>query len=422
MKIAYFSQAAYRALPDGFEHQYESCVTTPYSLTTPEAMYSSYRDFMDELMLAARSGYDAVAVTEHAQSSYDMVPNPSLIASALAYMTEAEGLDVAVYPLGRSLGKSREPVKVAEEMAMIDVMSGGRTVVGFPVGLSYDACMNNGVEPMNLRGRFDENLELILRAWRDPEPFAHNGRFSQYPSVNIWPRPLQQPRPPVYITGVGNPRTMRQTLERNFGFNYFGWFGAKMTGRVMFDRFWDQADELGLPRNPFRLAFMQVIGVSETDEQARRDYAEHVEYSFRRGLGSIPIEKLSLPGAIDINGVKALVRDPSDFGMYSQLKSATYDELREAGCIIAGSPATVREELGEYCKTYGIGNLLAMLNFGSLPRELTMKNIRMFAEEVAPYLRDIWKDSGYEHHWWPERLGGKPLGDEADLTLAAGAA
>lgn len=409
MKITYFSQAAYRQFPGDFEKKYESCVSTPYSLTTPDNVYSSYRDFMDELMLAARSGYDGVGVTEHAQSSYDMVPNPSLIASTLAYMTEAEGLDVAVYPLGRSLGKSREPVKVAEEYAMIDVMSGGRLMAGFPIGLSYDASMNNGVPPIDVRGRFTENLDLILRAWSDMEPFPWNGTHSQYQSVNIWPRPLQQPRPPVYITGVGNPRTMEMTLDRNFGFNYFGWFGYKMTGQRIFDRFWEAAEQRGLERNPYRLAFMQIIAVAETDEQARRDYAEHVEYFFRKAIGSIPNEKLGLPGGIDINGVRALVRDPSDFGFKDQMIESTYDQLMDAGCVIAGSPETVREQLAEFCKNSGIGNLLAMLNFGSLPRELTMKNIRLFAEEVAPYLRDVWKDTNYQHHWWPERLGGVPL-------------
>lgn len=407
MKINFFSQAAYRQFPADFEANYESCVSTPYSLTTPDTVYSSYRDFMDELMVAARSGFDGVVVTEHAQSSYDMVPNPSLIAATMAYATEAEGLDVAILPMGRSLGKSREPVRVAEEYAMVDVMSGGRLVAGFPVGLSYDASLNNGIPPISVRGRFNENLELVLRAWSDGKPFAWNGIHSQYPAVNIWPRPLQQ-RPPVYITGLGNPATMKVTLERDFGFNYFGWFGHKVTGRRIFDRFWEMADSLGLPRNPYRLGFMQIIAVGDTDEQARKEYAPHVEYFFRKALGSIPPDKLGLPGGIDINGVRALVRDPSDFGMYSRMKTATFDELVEAGCVIVGSAETVRQQIAEFTKDYGIGNLHAMLTFGSLPRELAMKNTRLFAEDVAPHLRNVWADSGHDHHWWPERLGGVP--------------
>src|SRR3954470_24433481 len=139
MKITMFEQAPYRYLPDDFETRYDSVCHTPYSVTTRDGVYSSIRDFMDELMLAARSGFDGVAVTEHSQSSYDMVPNPDLVASALAYMTEAEGLEVAIFPMGRSLGKAREPIRVAEEYAFIDVLSGGQRVAGFPIGLHYDA-------------------------------------------------------------------------------------------------------------------------------------------------------------------------------------------------------------------------------------------------------------------------------------------
>ncbi len=248
MKISLFAQAPYRYLPEDFEQHHESVCDVPYSLTTREGVYSSIRDFMDELMFGARSGFDAVAVTEHGQSSYDMVPNPDLVASALAYMTEAEGIDVGIFPMGRSLGKSREPLRAAEEYAMIDVMSGGRLVPGLVVGLSYDSSINNGVPPIEVRKRFDENLELVLRAWKEQTPFAWNGKFSQYPMVNMWPRPLQADLP-TWITGIGNPNTMRMCLERGFGFTYLSWFGAKLTGKRIFDRFWEIADQVGVPRN-----------------------------------------------------------------------------------------------------------------------------------------------------------------------------
>ncbi|MPY98879.1 MAG: LLM class flavin-dependent oxidoreductase [Actinophytocola sp.] len=407
MKITLFEQAPYRYLPDDFEQHYESVCSTPYSLTTRDGVYSSVRDFLDELMHGARAGFDGVAVTEHGQSSYDMMPNPDLVASALAYMTEAEGLDVAIYPMGRSLGKAREPLRVAEEYAFVDVISGGRLVAGFPIGLHYDAAINNGIPPVEIRPRFDENLELILRAWSEEKPFPFNGRFSQYPQVNPWPRPLQG-TPPVWITGLGNPRTMQMCFERNFGFNYLSWFGAKLTGQRIFDRFWELADESGVERNPYRVGFLQTIAVAETDERAEKEYAQHLEYGFRKGLGSIPLEKLAIPGGIDIRGVQALAKDPSDFGLYLQMRGASFRELVDAGVVICGSPATVREQVGDFCRRYGIGNLHAMLNFGSLPRELTMRNIQLFAEEVAPSLRELWRDSGYTHHWWPERLGGKP--------------
>jgi alkanesulfonate monooxygenase SsuD/methylene tetrahydromethanopterin reductase-like flavin-dependent oxidoreductase (luciferase family) len=407
MKVTYFQQVPYRHLPKDFEQRYESSVTTPYhGLVDPKLVVEAYSDALNECMHAARAGFDALAITEHGQSSYDMAPNPDLLEAALAYATEAEGLPTAIYPIGRSLGKTREPIRVAEEQAMLDCMSNGRLVCGFPVGLAYDANINNGVPPMETRARFDENLELILRAWTARQPFPFNGKFTKLGAVNIWPRPIQDPRPPVWITGIGNPKTMEFCLSRNFGFNYFGWFGAKLTGKRIFDRFGSIADQLGVESNPFQIGFMQAIAVAETDSLAEELYGEHIEYFFRKALGSIPLSRLVLPGGIDIRGMEFVLRDPSDFGLYTKMRTATFKELVEAGCVICGSPATVREQLTALARDFRIGNLHAMLQFGSMPSKLVKQNIDLFASAVLPALRPIW-DGEYDHYWWPERLGGK---------------
>ncbi|GAA5119396.1 LLM class flavin-dependent oxidoreductase [Haloechinothrix salitolerans] len=410
MKVTYFQQVPYRHLPSDFQHHHESVVTTPYhQLTEPDLVHHAYRDAFAEMAHAARAGFDAIAITEHGQSCYDMAPNPNLIAAAAANTTEAEGLTTAIYPLGRSLGKSREPLRVAEELAMLDAVSGGRLIAGFPVGLAYDANINNGVPPAETRLRFDENLELVLKAWRARDPFAWNGRFHQYPAVNIWPRPLQDPHPPVFITGIGNPRTMEFCLDRGFGFNYFGWFGAKVTGRRIFDRFWEIADRLGKDANPYRMGFMQTICVADTDAKAEKLFAEHAEYFFQKAIGSIPMERLALPGGIDIKGLEFLFRDPGDFGIYAKMREATFAELVDAGSVVCGSPATVREQITEFAREFRIGNLHTMLQFGSMPTALAKDNISLFAEEVLPTLRELWSEAGWAHHWWPERLGGTPI-------------
>jgi alkanesulfonate monooxygenase SsuD/methylene tetrahydromethanopterin reductase-like flavin-dependent oxidoreductase (luciferase family) len=404
MKVTYFQQVPYRHLPADFDH--ESVVTTPYSVVEPRFVAEAYRNALDESMHAARAGFDAITITEHSQSSYDMAPNPDLLQSALAYATEAEGLPIGIYPLGRSLGKSREPLRVAEEQAMLDCISNGRLICGFPVGLAYDANLNNGVPPIETRPRFDENLNLILRAWSEPEPFAFNGKFSRYGWVNLWPRPIQSPRPPIWITGVGNPKTMEFCLLEDFGFNYFGWFGANVTGARILDRFGEVAARLGKQSNPFQIGFMQVIVVAETDAEARDIYREHVEYFFQKGLGAIPLHRMVLPGGIDIKGMEFILRDPGDFGLFARLRQTGMDELIEAGCVICGSPSTVREQLVSLVRKLRIGNLHAMLQIGSMPADLTRRNIDLFSAEVMPALKPIWEGE-YEHRWWPERLGGQ---------------
>jgi alkanesulfonate monooxygenase SsuD/methylene tetrahydromethanopterin reductase-like flavin-dependent oxidoreductase (luciferase family) len=421
MKVSAFAQVAYRTFPSNFQRDHNSAVDTPWSLADPREVRAAFRDYLDGLMLAARSGFDGLIFTEHAQASYDMSANPSLTAATLAYATESEGLDVAIYPAGRSLGKTREPVRVAEEYAAIDTISGGRLVAGFPVGLPYDACLNNGIAPMELRSRFDENLALILRAWSADQAFAWNGSYSQLPSVNIWPRPQQQPRPPVWLTGIGNPATMQMALDQDFGFNYLSWFGLKTTGPRIFDRFWELTDRQGTPRNPYRLGLSQVVGVAGTDAEAVRMFKPHVEYLFNKGPGAIKSEVLAIPGTIGLPGLQALMRDPTDFGIADKLRTVAFDELVDMGSVIVGSPGTVVDRLLEVLKRFRIGNLHAMLQFGSMPRQLAMENIGLFAKEVIPKIRHVWqgeeKGEKWEHHWWPERLGGRPR-DVASTTAA----
>jgi alkanesulfonate monooxygenase SsuD/methylene tetrahydromethanopterin reductase-like flavin-dependent oxidoreductase (luciferase family) len=222
-------------------------------------------------------------------------------------------------------------------------------------------------------------------------------------AVNIWPRPIQQPRPPVFVTGIGNPRTMEFCLNRGFGFNYFGWFGAKVTGRRIFDRFWEAADRLGKDNNPYQMGFMQTVCVADTDEQAEKLYAKHAEYFFQKAIGSIPMERLALPGGIDIKGLEFIFRDPGDFGIYPKMRGASFAELAKAGSVICGSPATVRDRITEFWEPARHAPVRV-----HAPRA-GQGHISLFSEQVLPHLKPIWDDEGWQHHWWPEALGGVPL-------------
>ncbi len=403
MKISLFQQAPYRFLPADFAERGEpSVVSTSYDrLVEPSRVYDSYRWFVDELLAGLRAGFDGVAVTEHGQTSYDMTPNPNLPAAILAHAIRTEHREAALIVLGRSLGKTREPLRIAEEYAMLDCLSGGRLVAGLPVGLSYDANLNNGIPPVETRDRYREAHDLVLRSWTASEPFTWNGRFSQYSLVNSWPRPVQQPHPPIWVPGAGTPGTMAWTLERGYAFVYLSWFGPTLTARRIFDRYWRIADEQGTPRNPYRVGFVQSVVVSETDAAAEREYGRYVEAAFRQGPGSVPLHYLGLPGYADVRGVEAMLRDPGDFGLAATLRRATFRELAEARSVIAGSPATVLDQLTSFVREFRIGNLLVMLQMGAMPHELTLRNISLFAEEVLPELKTIWRDEGWDDEWWP---------------------
>jgi alkanesulfonate monooxygenase SsuD/methylene tetrahydromethanopterin reductase-like flavin-dependent oxidoreductase (luciferase family) len=368
-------------------------------------------------MHAARLGFDAVAMTEHAQSSYDMQPNPDLAAAVLAYETEKEGIEVAIYTVGRSLGKSREPLRIAEEQAWLDTLSGGRLICGCPVGLAYDANINAGVAPIETRARYDENFEFILRAWTERDSFPFNGKFSQHAKVNIWPRPFQNPHPPVNITGTGNPATTRFALERDLGFNLVVLGGAPGGAERIFGDLWAMADKMGLDDNPYRAAYAQFICVAETDADAERLYARHIEYCMGFGIGYIPFHRLALPGGISPAGLRALLSGGAPAG--GKEHAPRYRDLVDSGAVIAGSAATVRERLATQARTMRFGNLLAFLQIGSMPSDLTRYNIDLFAAQVLPHLRPLWSDFNSKNRWWPTRLGGQPVSSkQADKTGA----
>ena len=380
-------------------------------------MHADIRAGLDESMHAARAGFDAVGLTEHGQSSYDMDPNPDLGAAALAYQIGAEDLNTGIYVVGRSLGKSREPLRVAEELAWLDNLSAGRLMTGFPVGLPYDANINAGIPPIETRARYDENLSFVLKAWTAREPFMWNGKYSQYMSVNIWPRPFQTPHPPISITGTGNPNTARFALQRDFGFNLIVMGGPPSTAQRIFDDLWRMADELGVDDNPFRANYAQPVLVADTDREAERLYADHAAYSMTRGIGHIPMHRFTLPGGISPPGLRALLAN-SQMGDGHPSEPPSFGQLVEAGAIVAGSVATVREQLADRARSYRVGNLLVMLQMGSMPTDLVKHNIDLFTGQVMPALKDIWSEYEEGNRWWPTRLGGSPV--SATQTQLAG--
>jgi alkanesulfonate monooxygenase SsuD/methylene tetrahydromethanopterin reductase-like flavin-dependent oxidoreductase (luciferase family) len=426
VKVLYMGQAPYRYLQADFGEHYESVVTTPYyGLVEPALVSESLSSYVEELLHAARAGFDGIGVSEHSQSSYDMSPNPNLVAAIVAHTTEVEGLDTAICVLGRSLGKSREPLKIAEEYALLDVMSGGKLIAGFPVGLSYDANLNGAVPAIETRERAREHRELILKAWSAPEPFAWNGRFEKYGQVNIWPRPMQQPHPPVWIPGGGSPGTLRDILRNDYAFTYLSWDGPKLVGRAVFDRYWAMAEEMGRDRNPYRLAFMQVAAVAETDERAEKEYASHLLSLYRNGIGAIPGTAQAVPGYVEPAAIEAMLRGGGPPGMLARMKTATYKEIIDSQVAIVGSPATVADQIEAFVREFRIGNLVVMLQNGTMPRALAEKNISLFAEQVLPRLRPIWDDEGWVNHWWPKAQGkgnAQPTTGVAAGTLPGGEA
>ena len=398
MKLSFFHLMPYQDLPADFESRHRSAwVDLPNEYFDPETCRQYYTDYLNQLQYADTLGFDGICVNEHHSNAYGLMPSPNLMAATLARSTSRAALIV----LGNSLALYQPPIRVAEEMAMLDIMSGGRLVAGFPVGTAMDTTFSYGQVPLQLRERHSEANDLIIRAWTERKPFIFNGKYSKLRYVNIWPRPLQQPHPPVWIPGSGSLETWEWVLERNYVYCYLSYFGYQSGHRVT-RGFWDTAAAKGIDDNPYRLGFLQLVCVSETDESAEEEYEEHVKYFYQKMLRIYGPFRES-PGYRSTKSIRESFRPLLNQDTAQAHGELNWKDFVEKGHIIAGSPATVRDRLTEAIKLLRVGHLMCLLHIGSMPDELTRKNMELFAREVLPGIRDIWSE--YDDPWWPERVG-----------------
>jgi alkanesulfonate monooxygenase SsuD/methylene tetrahydromethanopterin reductase-like flavin-dependent oxidoreductase (luciferase family) len=402
MKISAFQLMPHRELPADFEKRYPSVWVTPpwWELADASRVGQYYNWTLDELLYAARAGFDGVCTNEHHQNAYGFMPSPNLMGSVLAKLTN--GTNVAIVQMGATLPTSNPPIRVAEEYAMLDCISGGRLVAGLPLGSPMDVNLCYGITPMEHRERYREAFALTLKAWQAREIFAWNGRYYQLANVNLWPRPIQQPHPPVWVPGSGSISTFDFAVDNEVCYCFLSYSGAK-SAKSMMQGYWKVVADKGRDPNPYRAGFLQLVAVADTDASAEEKYARHVEYFYHKCL-HWPVQWLTPPGNQDYRSLVANVTNPMR-RRAEDLKRLRYRDFVEQGYVIAGSPATVRDRLKEeVVEGLRVGNLMVLLQIGSMPHELTLENIDLFAREVLPHLRGSWDADGWVNHWWPERL------------------
>jgi alkanesulfonate monooxygenase SsuD/methylene tetrahydromethanopterin reductase-like flavin-dependent oxidoreductase (luciferase family) len=376
-----------------------------------------YNDTLDELEYAAVAGYDGICVNEHHQNAYGFMPSPNIMAASLARRTR----DVAIVVLGNSIALYNPPVRVAEEFAMLDCISGGRLVAGFPVGTSMDTNYVYGTNPATLRDRYYEAEELIVKAWTEPDVFAFDGKYTQLRYVNIWPRPVQKPHPPVWVPGGGSIETWDWTLEKNYLYAYLSYSGH-IRGKAVMDGYWKAAERLNVAPNPYRGGFLQLVAVGETESEVEDKFGPHGEYFYNKMLHIYP-GFADAPGYRTIDTIKAgLLGQVGRFG--ERPGELSFKDLRAQGNIVAGTPSQVTEQLEQVIKDLNVGHLMILNQFGSVPHDLAMENIKRTATQVLPKLKHIWDDQ-WQDEWWIYPMGqpqtpAPVLSKDRELAHAAG--
>jgi alkanesulfonate monooxygenase SsuD/methylene tetrahydromethanopterin reductase-like flavin-dependent oxidoreductase (luciferase family) len=418
MKLMWFHLMPYTELPDDFRQKHPSVwVDIHSSLFDPKRAHHMYNDFMDELEYAAECGFDAICVNEHHSNGYGLMPSPNLIATSLARRTR----NTPICVMGNSLALYNPPTRVAEEFAMIDVISGGRLIAGFPVGTPMDTCFAYGQNPSMLRERYLEAHDLVVKAWTEKDTFAFDGRYNQQRYVNIWPRPVQQPHPPIWIPGGGSVETWQWCAQMDYVYCYLSYYGYK-AGKATMDGFWAEMARLGKDGNPYRAGFLQFVGVAETREQAFELYREPAEYFYGRCL-HVDGRWATPPGymteATQRAGITSqIARAVGTVGKGTQERFAsTAKEMQgivDSGYVIIGSPDEVAAQLREVATDLNVGHFMLLLQFGNMSKQLTQYNTRLFAEKVMPQLKDMFSE--WEDRWWPKPMAQAERAAPADFV------
>ncbi|WP_300608700.1 LLM class flavin-dependent oxidoreductase [Trebonia sp.] len=378
MKFSFFHLMPYPYLPDDFDEKYSSSsLTYPNANFDPKLGIALYHRYLDELEYADKLGFDGIAVNEHHQSAYGLMPSPNIMAAALARRTE----NARIMVLGNAIGIRGNPLRVAEEIAMLDLISNGRVDSGFVRGIGWEY-FGHSINPTKSRARFNEAHDLIIKAWTAEEMFSWVSPNYEYRYVNIWPRPVQQPHPPIYIPGAGSTETMRFCALHRYTF--MSVYAPTRVVRIWFDGYRRAAAELGYVPDPEKIALSIPVYVADTDARAHAEARPAVEFLFRKALKT-PMEMVNPPGYVSpgsLRGMLATERKP--FGELS------YEELVADGYAVVGSPATVAARLRSmYDDLGGYGQLIGLFAIGPSTHEQVMHSAELFAAEVMPVLRPL---------------------------------
>ncbi len=325
-------------------------------------------------------GYDGVCFAEHHYGTNSVDPSPNVMASAVAAQTS----NVKIVILGNCLPMHGHPVRLAEELAMVDVISGGRLVSGFIRGGGGEYWAY-GVDIAKGRAMYNEAAELIVKAWTAEEPFSWHGEYYDYDCVSILPRPIQQPHPPVIVAGntaesIEWAAEHRYPLMTSFSptdqiaetFGYYRKYAQEACG-------WTPGpDYMGVSRQCY---------VAETDERAIQEIREHALAFYNN---------VSAPGRKpEMQALNAARHTERSFAYKSaghhHMPSGgqdLFDRVQEDGLLVTGSPDTVIRKIREQQQALGIGIFLTYLPFGTLEPKHAMKSLELFAKEVLPVVKN----------------------------------
>ena len=377
VEVFWFSEQPYGHVTAEDVEKYPSGrLDFPNSYFDPQKAYQLYNQYHEQYALADEVGFDGIMTNEHHAAFWCMKPSVNLDAAVIAKLTKK----VRIAILGNVIAIN-DPIRMAEEIAMLDCYSGGRVISGFVRGTAVET-LQGGIDPTENRERFEEAHDLIVKCWTEPGPFRYEGKHYHYRMVNPWVLPMQKPHPPVWFPGVSSPESVVWAARRQIPYMNLG---SRLDYTYQLRKIYiDTATETGFMPGPEHFGYLLKVLVADTDEKAQeigRTYMWNEEHRLRG-----PREHNDPPGYQSRAAVKIQVSIPGGAGLG---RVATYEELQEADNIIVGSPETVTRKLTGIVQHLNPGYFHIYGNEGDMAHKDVMRSIELLGKEVIPALHEI---------------------------------
>jgi alkanesulfonate monooxygenase SsuD/methylene tetrahydromethanopterin reductase-like flavin-dependent oxidoreductase (luciferase family) len=314
---------------------------------------SSLEQTYELFELADAVGFDWVTVAEHHYHARQLSANPITMAAVIAQRAKRSGIAV----LGVTL-PLHNPIRVAEDLALLDNMCGGRLYTGFFRGVPNEF-MTYGTNPEESRERLYEGLDLVRAAWTEPEPFGWQGRYYRYRMVSIWPQPMQKPHPRMLLTGT-TPDTAAYAARNGFDIGIA--FQTVELAREQTTLYLETARAAGRTAGPENVLFRHFAYVAETNEQALADVREWNHGSLSGVLAPPPKRAAAFGAAM------GEVISTGKFGGVANMQSMSPLPF------FLGSPETVARQVLAFGEETGIGRLDLIMSGDLMPHEAAMRS------------------------------------------------
>ncbi len=323
------------------------------------------------MQAAEELGFDSVCPAEHHFTEYGFCASPALSLAAIARTTQRIRLCTGVVVL-----PFNHPLRVAEDYAMLDCLSGGRVELGVGRGYQPVEFQGYGIDQTQSTAIFDESLEIIRRAWTD-ERLTFHGRYFNFEDVLVRPRPVQQPHPPIWMAAL-SPSTFEKAGRLGCNLLCSPIFGGSLeASREMLDGYREGLVRAGHDPATREIGALCMVYAGETQEQARAEFAEPVIWYFRT-FGKYVAPKLGQPPV-------------ESYEMYTNLRDVVsvieWDTLVEHGAVICGDADYVTERIAELEEQFGLTHFLCWTRLGGLAPELVTAHMERMRDKVMPALR-----------------------------------